>query len=388
MLVYVQITAHSNGTVLVKVPYLSINQNWTVDAGETVIPISNTLTLPGTFQGGRGIYLYSDVNISVFVTNSRAGQRTAETFFALPVASLGRHYIVAAYSSHRNLYSALMVIGVMNGTHIKIVKPGSRGVLSITLNQLEVYQLVDYHDLTTSNVLADSPVAVVSGTACISSSAVSYPNVHIMMEQLVPVTKWAHSYIIPPLSQIQKFTVRVLTANYIATISISNPQLTYLISNVHDFVFSNYSDSVVITSDLPVSVMQYAFAEPSGLDIRLPFMLVVPGVNQYLNDYNIVIPELEGSLASYYLAIIVPSRHSHGVLLNGNAVSLTSSIQVSHPFDAYVIKRVDTRFGYNKVSHQNKTVMFGLVVYAVSVNEGIGFPAGIKLSKYFYSFYY
>ena len=239
MLVYVQITAHSNGTVLVKVPYLSINQNWTVDAGETVIPISNTLTLPGTFQGGRGIYLYSDVNISVFVTNSRAGQRTAETFFALPVASLGRHYIVAAYSSHRNLYSALMVVGVMNGTHIKIVKPGSRGVLSITLNQLEVYQLVDYHDLTTSNVLADSPVAVVSGTACISSSAVSYPNVHIMMEQLVPVTKWAHSYIIPPLSQIQKFTVRVLTANYTANISISNPQLTYLISNVHDFVFSN-----------------------------------------------------------------------------------------------------------------------------------------------------
>ena len=272
MLVYVQITAHSNGTVLVKVPYLSINQNWTVDAGETVIPISNTLTLPGTFQGGRGIYLYSDVNISVFVTNSRAGQRTAETFFALPVASLGRHYIVAAYSSYRNLYSALMVVGVMDGTHIKIVKPGSRGVLSITLNQLEVYQLVDYHDLTTSNVLADSPVAVVSGTACISSSAVSYPNVHIMMEQLVPVTKWAHSYIIPRLSQIQKFTVRVLTANYTANISISNQQLTYLISNVHDFVFSNYSDSVVITSDLPVSVMQYAFAEPSGLDIRLPFM--------------------------------------------------------------------------------------------------------------------
>ena len=32
--------------------------------------------------------------------------------------------------------------------------------------------------------------------------------------------------------------------------------------------------------------------------------------------------------------------------------------------------------------------MLGVVVYAVSVNEGIGFPAGIKLSKYFYSFYY
>ena len=280
----------------------------------------------------KAIHIVSDQPISVYGLNRRP--QSTDTYLGLPVSALGTEYRVVAYTKlSRDYLSQFAIIATEDDTKVTIVptaetrKRRPPGVpFTIELDRGEVYQVIAAYDirspsdLTGSYIRASKPVAVFSGHSCAYVPPLVQACNHLV-EQIPPMSKWGKHFYVGKLAKRKRYTVRVVAA-YPNTKVFENNRLVATLNAGEFYENSNVRDNILIASDRPVLVAQYAHGSDDLRDrIGDPMMILITPTQQFLPYYQFATP-VRGTWR-HYINLIVPRSALRSLRLDGKPVDTT-----------------------------------------------------------------
>lgn len=264
---------------------------------------------------GRAIIIKSEAPIICF--GMARHKDDSEGFIAIPKVGLGKNYIVAAYNDpcqdngNQYLTSYMSIIGVADKTTVNLTLGGrfsnyTSGSTPLrtgdktkeTLNRGDVWLIGvkgDYSDLTGTEVNANKPVAVISGSFCayvpIQVSGCSY-----LIEQNLPIESWGCKYHVAPIFNRQKSSViRVFTSAENNTIYKDGSEWS-LVKTIGGEEGTGYIERrvvaetqplkpVVISAKKPIQVIQYNTGKSDDKGSAAPFEVALVSVEQYQKSF-------------------------------------------------------------------------------------------------------
>nr|XP_022307491.1 IgGFc-binding protein-like [Crassostrea virginica] len=250
-------------------------------------------------------------------------------------------------------------------------------VFNITLHRFETYQIGHGTDLTGTVIESSSPIAAFSGNDCNQLENIGYCD-HLI-EQLSPTASVDNIYIVPPNSDDRDTLIRIT--------ALENCSFTYSVGNVNQTVSLHKYDTFdtkisdyqtcSIESQKPVLVTTFGIHSKSS-DFGDPSMIIVPGVNQYLNYYKIVV---QSGYTNSYVSILMKYSSKDFLQINNTEIRTEDIVFESNLY-------TDT-FTYNvrviKVSEGELTAStvdgepFGLICTGVAFNKAYGFSGNSLL---------
>ncbi|XP_068855956.1 IgGFc-binding protein-like isoform X5 [Aphelocoma coerulescens] len=172
---------------------------------DLTVPLSlpADLELTGSRTSHKTLVVQASADISVVAVSTKS--YTVGATALLPVESLGtRYYVVTPVGNYTYGLTEFVVAAGAATTAVSITTtatfhyagatyvPGA--VLCLLLQPYHSLQLQSSQDFTGTAVVADSPVAVLSGHPCVKVSA----GFDFVVEQLLPITAWGKNYVVPP----------------------------------------------------------------------------------------------------------------------------------------------------------------------------------------------
>ena len=302
---------------------------------------------------------------------------TAEAFIVLPNTAIGKEYYVLAYNSDgsRGIGNTILssstpsqfaIVAVHNATKIKI-NPSAKTLKNgfdeqnIVLNQGDVYLVQAditsdnlHSDLSGTKITADKEIAVFAGhqraTMPLDNNAAN-PSRDCLIEQLISIHSWGRNAIITPfakptigsMSNQNSDIFRVMAARNGTTIWVNDNEVAIL--NQGEFYEGNLI-AALVRADKPIMVAQYKRTETlnsTGISALWgdPLMLIVPPVEQYKTDYNVINPQIttgrysEKMFLDQFLTIITPDSTAGKVLLDGNFIPASQFISIHNSGFSY-----------------------------------------------------
>ncbi|XP_072164673.1 uncharacterized protein [Diadema setosum] len=367
-------------------------------------PIKTVDLIYPDFVGSSAMLVISEHDVSVYGVDR--GAQTMDSFLALPVDALGTEYYIMSYDIPTRVArdkrgSQFMVMAAHHGTSVVINFTGRatcagqlvRSPLEVTLNRLQTITCISAdEDLTGTHVVSSKPVGVVSGNRCANVPKNQRYCDHLV-EQLPPVSSWDTRFITSSLngrSGGDRFRVIASRNNTLVQTTTSAGSFILQAGEFKELeVASNLSAAIV--SDYPILVMQYSKGgniDGTGAD---PFMMLVPGVGQFLgealvptvtaatrpnltNNFNIIIDcsskdNLYHGIFHFPEADFVPASTATESLL-GKRYCITHQGLTSRNQGLYFLE--DRLSGFNS---------FTVLVYGYSLVgiEAYGMPAGLVL---------
>lgn len=239
-----------------------------------------------------------DVNVISF----DEGERTAGSTAIIPIHKLSTKYIVISTAPSRK--SQLAVAAIKDNTTISVTFKMERNrslkienitfyrddVFSFSLDRFETYQIAHSTDLTGSVIESSYPIAAFSGNDCNNIDGIGYCD-HLIT-QLPPTGFVDNMYIVPPNNDDRDTIIRITAidkSDIFYMIGAANKSLSLYKSNSFDIRISS-NQVCYIESTTPVIVTGIGLASKQVLNLGDPSMAIIPGINQYLNYYKIVIP--------------------------------------------------------------------------------------------------
>ena len=139
------------------------------------------------------------------------------------------------------------------------------------------------------------------------------------------------------------------------------------------------NDGYFINAQRPVMVSIYTTYEGPNLN---PFMTLLPAIKQFSDNYIITTPTIN-RYENYVTVIINQNDNEDGLRLNGgnllfHALDITPITMFRDIFKSISVHLPNGEHIY-KVTHLNKTVKFGLLVYGYKYNAAYGYPGGFLL---------
>ncbi|XP_053372889.1 IgGFc-binding protein-like [Mercenaria mercenaria] len=381
----IDIASKENGNMYLDIPYLNIHRNQSLSKGDTTLTVSNALIRGGTFTENRGIYLSTDVPVAVYVT-WKSFSTVTDTYLALPLSSLGTRYTVASYdpcppsaaADCTPERSTMMIIGAHDNTTVNVTD-GNNRITIVRLDCQDVHQLSSQTDISNTTVWSDKPVTVISGTSC-AFVPHSIFFCDMLLEQMIPPSAWDKYYIVPPIFPKLGFLLKVFSIK-------DHGNTTFCLTNISQTLCSQPlkkeylmgTEPVLITSNASINVVQYGVGQKYDSIDGDGFMTVIPGINNYLNSYYFVIPNIYSSFENR-LSIVVPSTYVGGLRLDGLSLVPEKTYSVPDPFSNYTILIISITAGYHELTHTDTNVVFGVIAYGLGYHIGYGFPVGFGLS--------
>lgn len=250
-------------------------------------------------------------------------------------------------------------------------------VLHLRLEMLQTYQIDHITDLTGTFIESSSPVAAFSGNDCasIDGSATCDP----LNEQLPPIDSVDLIYIVPPNSDDRDTIIRIT--------AIESANITYVIDNVthtqsvdkldsSDIKISNNQTSV-IKSETPVLVTAFGLRSKSSI-MGDPSMTIVPGLNQYLDYYKIVVPV---GYDHNYVSIMIKNSSKDSFRINSTTINTSDVVfeeNVSAGNVVYNVRSIRVAEGELTASTVNGE-RFGLMAAGVFGHLAYGFSGNSLL---------
>ncbi|WP_339901333.1 T9SS type A sorting domain-containing protein [uncultured Cyclobacterium sp.] len=361
-----------------------------------VLPNKTTSVLiPDTFIASEedgveknGIEIVAEEEVSVYGLNQKSS--STDSFLALPIDVLGNEYIVMANNSYAPNSTASPVFGVvatMDNTEITILPTTTTqnrqsGIpYQILLQKGESYQLTAdayFSDLTGTSITSNNPVAVFSGHTC-GNVPLFTNGCDQMIEQMPPVTTLGKKFITVPLASREEGDVfRVLATmddTYIKvegtngfseefTLDKGDFEILNIPSNVYTQIESNYS----------VMVAQLSKGQATDNVSADPFLMLVPPVEQYQNQYQV--STLQTEFENHFINIVVPISQKNKVRIDGSLMG--SSIFVDIPNSSYAGAQIQVTEGSHHISSD---LPFAALMYGFSSFNAYGNPVGQGLGE-------
>ena len=357
------IVSENQGMVELYVPFLNLNRTETLYSGYTTFNISRSLFKEGNFSEKRGIQVKTTSPVATFVTSSSIG--SSDTYLALPTTSLGKTYMVSSYQPRAGYLSEIAILCAFPNTTISINNKSS-----VTLDRLYNYQSASRSDQTSTIVSSSKPVSVISGTTC-SDIPTGFQYCDMIVEQMIPVSMWTNTYIIPPLPPKSGYLARVQTINstYICLKNKTDNKCQYIsMQNSYEEFRFGTEPTVVYTNNITTfSVTQYGMGHELGGLMGDPFMTSIPGLDNFLGKYNFVVPRVYSNFNNY-LTVIIKKTDVSSLRLDGGTFQTVYNYTVSRPLDQYLVLVTQVNTGYHVINSINQTVVFGALLYGLKTD--------------------
>ncbi|CAG2235303.1 unnamed protein product [Mytilus edulis] len=334
-----------------------------------------------------GAEIYSNVPITLYGFLFK--REVSGGFFVLPTRFVSVDYVIPSFTVYPSgiSQSVFALSSVHSNTVIEInfkIKEGSvlydnipysnNQTLTLVLNKYTTFQILHTSDFTGTRISASQPVVIVSGNRCnyINYKASCQP----FIEMVLPTNQLDNFYVIPHLNYRLENTVRVITVNDTNIVVKNGNDRTTKELQSRDFIdyFHTTISYVSSESDVMVHIYPHELLRNHGD----AFMMTIPGINQYLYDYDFMVPTDFES----FISITVRTDAVDGFVLDGNFVNLKnifSIVEEEHHFSSFSIP---ISSGSHQINHREKT-RFGLWVYGNYTNyEAYGYPAGMAFKTF------
>ncbi|XP_078327993.1 IgGFc-binding protein-like [Crassostrea virginica] len=327
----------------------------------------------------------------VFVFTHADGRNTVGSTTQIPIHKLSTKYVVISTEPMNSQKSQIAVAAIEDNTTIAVTLKmrqnigltinrniyRNNDVFNVTLNSLETYQIAHTTDLTGSVIESSKPIAAFSGNDCNKLENIGACD-HLI-EQLPPIDGVDTTYIVPPNSD-NRDTKVLITA-------VKNTNLTYTIDSTPRTLFLNEYTSIgtiissnqifVVQSENPVLVTAFGLHSKSS-ELGDPSMTIVPGINQYLDYYKIVVPR---GYDHNYISIMIKhaakdSFRINGSIMNMYHVKFEGNVIVGNiKYNVRTIQVTDGELTASTVDGER----FGLMFTGVTYYEAYGFSGNSML---------
>lgn len=375
----------------VYIPMLNWTSNFVIGASmEITIPLPRDIELGSVLDTVlyRGVNVTAEAEVAVFGMNRVF--YTTDAYLALPTDVIGRRYIVQGYG---NQFTG---VPDLNGTQFGLVATEDDTTVTITPSVTThgrpagvpysivlpkagyTYQLRNTNDfnrdLSGTIIVADKTIAVFGGHQCAAIPNDDYFFCDYIVEQLLPVERAGMNFITVPLATRNNDTFRFTAVEDDTTISVNGAAVATIdAGRTHERRLSAASH---VTANKPIFTVQYANSSDfDGVTQSDPFMMIVPHVNMFLNNYIISVPhENQPALqfADNYVNIAAPAAVVGSLLLDGAAVPAGQFTPIGATGFSRARIKVDP--GMHTLS---ASAPFGVTVYGWNTYDSYGYPGGM-----------
>lgn len=290
------------------------------------------------------------------------------------------------------------------------VPPG--GSVTVILNQTQTLYTSSPYDLSGSHITSNAPITFISGHEC-GNVPHNVSQCDHMMEQIPPTLNWGKSFLMGPTAgRIADDIVKVVSSEADTAINVSciasapnaSPRTTFTQYQITEkgstvnFTKSYSHGYCYMVSNQPILVVKFAVGV--GADRQMnpkgdPFMLLVPAIEQYLNQMVFATAQQfqYSSLSlTHFLNIFVPENvdtfNSSHILLDGVApttewVAIPCKTQTP---DTEEICGHSTQVSLSgpqvahRLAHSRPGGKVSGVVYGFDYRESYAYVAGLNLS--------
>ncbi|XP_067316856.1 IgGFc-binding protein-like [Anolis sagrei] len=370
------ITGHhpaTSVTVTVKIP--AYHTTIEVNEGQMVsVELPTSVEMIGTDIFDATVLIRSNKDISVFSLSYKPYSPGATVVY--PVQQLGTlHYIITPPGTVSETFKEFAVVAHQNPTRVeidltgpvtfngKVYGAGTR--LSANLEALQTLQIQSADDLSGTRVESTEPVAILSG----HSSAVQHTVYDHVVEQLLPVSSWRTTFIVPPLSLQKTFDIVYVIASKATLIKYQSGTKTDT-RNVEAGEVVQFQvqspEPLYLSADAGIQVVFFFTGDTNeGLAID-PFLINFPALTSYCNSYYI-----DGmSQFDSYAVIIAKASEISGIKLGKEPLGNIQWRPVpgtEYSWAEYSLKKED-----QAVTMEHPSSPFGLFIFGGSQVEGYG----------------
>uniref|UniRef100_A0A8W8MZ59 EGF-like domain-containing protein n=2 Tax=Magallana gigas TaxID=29159 RepID=A0A8W8MZ59_MAGGI len=358
-----------------------------------VITISHSVRVNDAIVENKAVMVETSEVTSVFALNHDG--YTSDSTLVLPIDRLGVKYVIPSTEPHNKQhsdYNSQLAFGAVHDqTRVMITLKLKRGSIFkykgkihrdgdkiiVTLNKYQTFQLSHNGDLTGTLITSSKPVAVFSGNRC--NKLNRYGFCSHLVEQIPPMDSLDTTYIVPPHFKRSGTMVRVVSAQtgsttFSYTTDKSNGTKTLGTFDNFDITVSG-KQAVVVDSKRQVLVLSFGLAARRQKNGD-PYMTMVPGVNQYVHQYHVPVPQ---GFEQNYFAIMVQKGSKSALLLDNDSISSKNTVSeasVTVKGQDYVVLTVMVNQGVHRVETKDRS-RFGLMIYGHGHDDGYGFAANI-----------
>ena len=362
--------------------------------GSATIGSTTEVNLPRTFQvlsnditeKNKGIRIKAegDSKLNVYGFSTSVSE-SSDAFLALPCSNLEVNeyeYYGITYPDRRASFSSdILIVGCENNT--VVTTPSS----TIYLNQFETY-IFSTSDSTGMRVTSTKPVAFFSNQDCVKISLSNDGACDHLTEQIPPTFTWGSSFFVASLmNTTSRDIIRIIAAKNSTTVYVNCT--TFAQVQMYSFLDTgNWTELEIpsqsfcnIESSAPIFIAQFAVG-PTTLTESDPFMMMIPPVEQYSNNY------VFNSISGYtnYITLYVASKYYQPGRIFIDATSqINSEWTTLYCFNSSdicgYITRVSLPAGDHRVFHQDTNASVGASVYGFRSADSYGYPAGLKSAQ-------
>jgi len=341
-------------------------EKYSINASEVrEIEIDAKYELTLGVESGKIIEVDSVEPIVVYGINQE--KYTTDAFTVTPNRNHSNEYIISSYNSPSSYFS---IYSLEDNMTAEVIYPDN-SVESIILDKGEVYTKQTSTDPSGTYIRSDKKIAVFSGSRC-ANVPVGVSACDTLVEQMIPINSWKkHFLTVPIATRTGGDTFRIYASEDSTNVWLNDTQI---ISNLSkgDFWEKNDIKSVSeIISDKPIMVVQYSNSSDFDGVTSDPFMMIVPGTDQYLNKYIFSTPP--SGFNKHFVNVVHPTSELNKLLLDNTSIADKFSVIGATDFSA---ASIEISAGPHNIS---STVPFGIFVHGFASYDSYGYPGGFNL---------
>ncbi|TFJ96907.1 N-glycosylase/DNA lyase [Platysternon megacephalum] len=373
------ITGYTPGTfVTISVNKAGVRFNVRANLGETTrIQIPEFVALAGSNIFDHTVIVQADHEIAILALNYKT--YTADTTVVYPVEKLGtEYYVVTPMGNRDGLNKQFAVVAWKDPTIVEVYLKGAvtfqgetyrAGTkLVISLEAYQAVQLQSHDDLSGTRIVSQNPVAVYSGHVCVAK----HTKCDYVSEQLLPVSVWGTSFIVPPLSFQPNFDLVYVAASQHTRIDYQSgrekSRRNLVAGQVVTFEIT-ISNPLYISASAGIQVAFFCTGGSKGKIVYDPFFLMIPDVSGYCQTYNIHGQDLFEN----YAVIVAKTAETADVTIDAEPLQFTVWRPI--PGTAYSWTTYNLGSGFSNHTIENPSSAFGVLSVGIKDKAGYGSTA-------------
>ncbi|KAM4703002.1 IgGFc-binding protein-like [Rhinophrynus dorsalis] len=377
-------TAQST-SVSVTINKSDFKKDMIVKKGETIrIPVTEPVEMIGSDTSPKVVVIKSDADVTVVSRNYKTF--TVDTALVYPVHRLGsEYYIITPPWGTTKDYKEFAVVSVQKPTNVDIYLKGEVNFkgqtypkgskLSLTLEPYQAVQIQSGVDLSGTKVVAQHPVAVLSGHSC----SHKYGMCAHIYEQLLPVPSWGKRFFIPGLSFQPNFDIAFIVASQDSTIDFqSGKQINKKNLQAGEVIQLEvtFSSPVVINASHPIQVLFYGAGGTMKDEVTDPFFTTIPSTEAFGLQYELI---GQDNIKNNLAIIITKVSGQKEITVDDNTLKGIEWKEFPETDYSWGEYTYDSGFSFHKV--QNLKQPFGLLSIGFQYSLAYGNVAPCLLGK-------
>ncbi|XP_069057211.1 IgGFc-binding protein-like [Pleurodeles waltl] len=307
-------------------------------------------------------------DISVLSVNNK--DLSTDSSIVYPLQELGtEYYILTPPDGPSEALSEFAVVAYKESTMVSIYPTSAITFKSKTypagkkadiyLEAYHAFEIQSKSDLSGTQIVSQRPVAVLSGNTC----AKKHTNCNHVYEQLLPVSSWETTFVVPPMSFQVNYDIVYIVASQSTRVAYQkgSTKKSKLLTD-GDVLELNIADApLYINASAGIQVMYLSAGFKKDSIPYDPLLINVPGIYSYCTTYNI-----HGLDQDETYALIVAKTSATAITYDKAALSglLWKEIPGTEYSWSERMFSKDAGFPPHLVEHPNTP--FGLLFFAMS----------------------